>query len=176
MPNLLRDIESIDSFCRIVEEMLLDAPAPLANAIRCTHTINRANFEYAFNEYIAGVQRFAARLHSKDPDHRKRASALIRAIVISQLVQGSEMNTEDLQRLEAGLVGNAHEVQRFAMFYSTLHKEVLPLEVAYRCCRLYENPPSPPTFARIHDACLYLKNHQNVDVETCFLLFNSIFP
>ena len=173
MASLFREIETFESFRRIIKQMLVDAPA---SVIRCIHDINDDNFGYAFNEYIAGVQRFAARLHSQDPDHRKRASALIRAIVVSQLVRGSEMNTTDLQHLEAGLVANKEEVQRFALFYSTLHKEILPLEVAFRCCSLYERAPRMPTFARIHDACLYLRHHQNVDVEACFLLFNSIFP
>src|ERR1700685_3476917 len=88
MASLFREIETFESFRRIIKQMLVDAPA---SVIRCIHDINDDNFGYAFNEYIAGVQRFAARLHSQDPDHRKRASALIRAIVVSQLVRGAEM-------------------------------------------------------------------------------------
>jgi len=145
--------------------------------MHCDHEIDQARIEYAYNEYTQAIGRFAVFLDSKNPDHYKRAGALLHALATSKIVSRItlESNCEDL---ESGFTrvhqGDAQHVLPFVRFYDTFFNQALAFDLAYRCCAAYEDNPRSYDFDYLHNVCRYLYEEANTNIESCFMLFKSL--
>jgi hypothetical protein len=180
MAGLFLTLDTQSAFQKFVTDNLPVTPAPLVGLVRCDITLNVENFGYAFGEYKQSVGKFISMLHSKNPDHRKRSGALVHAVYTTKLIASAELNKNDLQHWQSGLIAVPRELERFINFYSTFSTELTALEFGYRACSAYEADFKAPKFDRLHNACLYLRSSISVDrntkldVETCYMLFDLL--
>jgi hypothetical protein len=176
MADLFTKLDTLEGFRAFVVPVLEESPPDLVGIVRSTKSLNLTRVDYAFGEYQQSIQKFAVLLRSKIPDHRKRAGSLLHAVYTSNIISGFEMDKVDLQFIAAGLAPDNPNIIRIISYYSTFHNQLMALEPAFRCCAAYETKPIAPAFDDLHDVCLYLRGHPNVNVETCYMLFDSLMP
>jgi len=141
--------------------------------------IDEARVAYAHNAYMQGVQRFSVVLDSGDPDHYKRAGALLDALYISRPIDWAipEEDMESVDTLATPLgvsYKESEESLAFSRLYSSFHNELTAFALAYDCCRQYEESPTPIDIEFVKTVCVYLSNNGNLSVESVFILFKSL--
>lgn len=177
MADLFKHLESKKAFCAFVKAHFQNAPQQIAALMHCDHDIDDARIEYAYDEYMQSISRFAVYLHSKNPDHYKRAGALLHALTTSKIVVDItlESNGDDL---ESGFTrvtkGDAEHNLSFVRFYETYFNEALAFDLAYQCCAAYEDSPREYNFDYLHNVCRYLYDEANTNVDSCFIMFKSL--
>ncbi|MGQ3039384.1 MAG: hypothetical protein ACT6TH_08555 [Brevundimonas sp.] len=177
MAQLFDDLSDKTKFCKFVKDHFSAAPNEIAGLMACKHNISDDRIEYAFDEYTQSISRFAVYLDSKNPDHYKRAGALLHALSVSEIVVSIDLESSS-EDLESGFTrvhnADAEHVLPFVKFYETYFNQALAFHLAYRCCAAYEDNPRPYDFDYLHNVCRYLYDDANVNVEACFMLFKSI--
>lgn len=172
------DLEDSTKFCEIVRAHFGTTPSDIANHVRCTTALDPARIEYAHGEYLQDISKFAVLLQSKNPDHYKRAGALLHAVYTSNVITSLDFNRDDLMAFEAGFsrysYGDEQYTLKFVQFFDQFHNELLSFDLAYRACSSYERAPRPVDFDYLHNVCTYLKKNPTINVDTCFILFKSL--
>jgi hypothetical protein len=177
MNGLFVDLEDQYRFIEFVGEQLSSAPAEIRAVMRCTNKCDAARIAYAASEYQQNINKFAVLLHSKNPDHYKRAGSLLHALYQSKPIEEVVWESTP-EELEAGYtrvtLGDAEHVLPFATFYEEFHNEMMAFDIAYRCCASYEENPPEYDFDYLHNVCRYLKSNDNLSVDSLFMLFKSL--
>jgi hypothetical protein len=177
VPDLFDKLTNKEDFCALVKGHFKSAPKQITALMHCEHNIDDARIEYAYEEYMQSISKFAVYLSSKNPDHYKRAGALLHALVTSKVVidLDLESNGDDL---ESGFTrvtkGDAEHNLPFVRFYETFFNQALAFDLAYQCCAAYEDSPRGYDFDYFHNVCRYLYEEGNTNVESCFMLFKSL--
>lgn len=178
--NTFRELEETNFFVTHVGEYLSLAPAELTPVLSCEITVDPARLAFAHNEYVQNVQRFSLYLQSGDPDHYKRAGALLHALYMSQPIVDVcfQPKLEDVDTLitEPGVnYGDAENALTFGHFYDDYHNEFAAFGLAFDTCRQYEQEPrSLASFDYIHTVCTYMKNNGNLSVESMYMVLKSL--
>jgi hypothetical protein len=155
-------------------ELAADKLLPL---IDCTHEIDDARVEFAYGEYRQNINQFAVLLQSEDPDHYKRAGALMHALYKSEIVTAL-CYSPDKDEIDGGLTRlQYHDGQHtigMIDFYNEYHNEMVAFDLAYDCCASYEETPVGYDFEFLHNACRYLKSNSSLCLDTCFMFFRAM--
>jgi hypothetical protein len=162
-----------------VKSYFESVPNEISDLLECTVEVDDDRVEYAYNAYIQGVERFTLLLKSKDPDHYKRAGALLHALYTSKVITdvGYGVDAEDV---ECGLGpvhvhhGDIATSLPFKSFYDEFHNEMVAFFMAYRYCAAYDPEPRVFDFDYLQTVCVYLKKNGNLSVESFFILFKSL--
>lgn len=177
MPELFDELNDKDKFCIFVKEHFLKAPEEIGRLMGCKHNISDERIEYAFREYTQSISEFAVYLDSKNPDHYKRAGALLHALATSSVIVDIELESSS-DDLESGFTrvnkGDADYALPFVKFYETYFNQALAFHLAYQCCAAYEEEPRPYDFDYFHNMCRYLYGDAHLNVEACFIIFKSL--
>lgn len=176
--DLFSALDQKSIFEGLVKQHFETAPLMISAVMACDHNVRSDRIEYAFNEYQQSIARFARYLSSEDPDHYKRAGALLYALVTSEIMTGVSLESSS-EELKAGFtrvnLGDAQHIVQFVEFYEQYHNELLAFELAYRCCAAYEDEPRETDFDYLHNVCRYMKSEiRNLTVDTCFMLLKSL--
>ena len=177
MNGLFKDLEDEDHFVAFVSEKFEEVPGQIRSVMWCQPVIDRARVEYAHSQYMQNLEGFKLYLHSKNPDHYKRAGALLHALYRADCV--TELNLEaSSDDLEAGFtrvtMGDAEHVLHFVRFYEEYFNQLLAFHVSYKCCAGYEADPVTFDFDYLQNICRYLGSNQNLSMDSLFMLFKSL--
>jgi hypothetical protein len=177
VPDLFEDLNDQSKFCDLVGSHFSQAPHEISAVMACAHTLSPERVEYAYGEYKQNINKFAVLLHSENPDHYKRAGALLHALNSSKIVVAVDLESS-AEDLETGFtrvqMGDANHILHFVKFYNEYYNQALAFDFAYRCCAAYETNPRTYDFDYLHNVCRYLKAQPNVSVDSCFILFKSL--
>lgn len=177
MADLFEQLNDENFFTSFVKSHYQTAPREIASVMTCDHVIADDRITYAYGEYRQNISKFAVLLQSSNPDHYKRAGALLHSLASSDIVTDIVLG-ESVDNLEAGftrvLVGDAQHVLPFVRFYETYYNQALAFDFAYRCCAAYEDEPRPYTLDYLHTVCRYLTVEPNLSLDACFILFKSL--
>lgn len=177
--NIFRAIEDKDAFISYVGDFLRSTPGELSPVLSCKITVDEERLKYAHTEYVQGVLKFSMYLQSGDPDHHKRAGALLHALYLSKPIVAVEFdpdleNVDTLMQPPGVTYGLAEGALSFGHFFDDYHNEFAAFAIAYGTCRQYVEVPRDVDFDFIHTACTYLKNNGNLSVESLFMMFKSL--
>ncbi len=177
--NIFRELEEEAFFIAHVGEYITSAPAALHPVLSCEIDVAPDRLAYAHAEYVQGVRRFSLYLQSGDPDHYKRAGALLHALYLSKpiIAVGFNPKLDEVDTLCTGLgvsYGDAEGSLSFGHFFDEYHNEFAAFGLAYDTCRQFEAEPRPINFEFLNTMCVYLKNNGNLSVESLFMVFKSI--
>lgn len=162
-----------------VKKFFGQIPEEIAPILECEVELEEARIVYAFKAYTQGVDKFALLLNSKDPDHFKRAGALLHSLYVSKVI-GNVSYGVDADEVEAGMgpvnvhVGDIQYSLKFKSFYDEYHNEVMAFFMAYAYCAAYEQNAKSYDFDYLQTVCVYLKNNSSLSVESFFILFKSL--
>lgn len=145
------------------------------------HILDIDRIKYAHREYIQNVSKFSVFLHSKNPDHYKRAGALLHALHQSKIIGSMELKDGKFgteEDLISGFTmvsyGDAQHVLKFVEFYNEYYNQIHAFELAYRCCAAYQAEPRIYDFDYLRNICRYLKANTNLNVDSFFMIFKSL--
>lgn len=174
--GLFSELDDEARFCAFIKEKFSRAPTEIAALMHCEPVLDDERIRYAFNEYQQALKRFSIYLHSENPDHYKRAGALMYALAQADVIVGLGLESTS-EELEAGFTrvhkGDADFVLKFVKFYEDFHNEAYAFQVAFRCCAAYEKDPREIDEDYVLNICRWLKCDQ-VTVDACFIAFKSL--
>lgn len=179
--NIFRQLEQDgDFFVDYVGGHLCSAPVALDPILACKVSVDKERLAFAYDQYVQGVRKFALYLQSGDPDHFKRAGALLHAIYTSQPIDQVEFDPSldqvDTISTPLGVTyGDAEGALSFGHFFDEYHNEFLGFQLAFDICRQFvANEPREIDFEYVHTVCAYLKNNGNLSVESLFMIYKSL--
>lgn len=177
--NIFRELEGNSKFVEYVGSYLGSAPSDLNPVLACAITVDPRRLSFGHAEYVQGVERFSLYLQSGDPDHYKRAGALLHALYLSQPIVSVDFDPplDEVDTLCTGVgvsYGEAENALSFGHFFREFHNEFAAFALAYDVCRQYEPNPREIDFDYLQTVCTYLKNNGNLSVESLFMIFKSL--
>jgi hypothetical protein len=177
MNGIFDRLDDTEYFVDFITKRITDAPLELSSVMFVRNVYDIERLSYAADEYRQNINKFAVLLHSRNPDHYKRAGSLLHALYQSQPIVSVECESS-VEELEAGYTrvnfGDAQHILPFAKFYNEYANEVMSFDIAYRCCASYESKPPSYDFDYLHNVCRYLNLNKNLSVDSLFLLFKSL--
>lgn len=177
MPDLFETLNDERTFCEFVRKNFVDAPREISAVMACDHTLSEARIRYAFNEYQQNLATFSVLLHSANPDHYKRAGALLHALSNAKIVEAIKFESSP-EDLAAGYTrvsnGDAEHILQYVEFYDVYYNQTLAFNLAYKCCAAYEVEPKRYNFDYLHNVSHYLLTQSNLSLDSCFMIFKSL--
>lgn len=177
MADLFTQLSEQHSFVQFVEENYRTAVTPLSAFMDCELDIDTERVIYAFREYAQNVERYSLLLHSSNPDHYKRAGALLHALYSSKVIV-EVTPTYDEHEITNGmaLIHPHDEGKAFQAldFYHTYYNYIHAFDLAYRVCASYEDKPVRYDFDYLHNMCFYMHKNNAISLDTFFMLFKSL--
>ena len=185
MDNTFRLLEDQAFFAKYVTDYFQSPRDELQDFISCEIVLDDTRVAYAHTEYMQNIGKFSLYLeskgpdHAKDPDHYKRAGALLHALYLSSPITGAEFSPElaEVDTLSTPLGVSFADVDKelsFAQFYRDFANEFTSFALSYDICRQYEENPRDISKDYLRTVCTYLYNNRNLSVESLFMLFKSI--
>lgn len=175
--GLFSTLDDREGFVQFISEKYQAAPREIAAIMRCEQVLDAERIAYAHREYAQSLDRFSLYLHSENPDHYKRAGALLYALNVSKIVTDVQLEFS-ADELESGFsrvnTNDAEHYSPFVRFYEEFHNEALAFQVAYRSCAAYEAEPRPFSQDYLLNVCRYLKCETGLTVDSCFMLLKSL--
>ena len=171
------DLDDENFFIDFVGRSLSVGPVQVTAIMGCQVVVDEDRLRHAFREYRQHINTFAIYLDSKNPDHFKRAGALLHALNYSKCISGLSLESTS-DELEAGFTrvrhGDAMHNLKFIKFYESYHNEFMAFHIAYKACVLYEKDPASYDFDYLHNICRYLQANDNLSVDSLFIIFKSM--
>lgn len=181
MDGLFAELDTEAGFSEFVRKYFKEAPTILNGLIGCENVLDEGRIGFAYGEYRQDIEKFTVLLHSRNPDHYKRAGALLHALYQSNIITDVKFTdgpAGSLEDLESGFTrvshGDAQHTLTFVDFYGEYYNQLLAFELAYRSCAAYEKQPRGYDFDYVRNVCHYLKTNDNLSVDSCFMLFKSL--
>ena len=86
MNGIFRDLEDEEFSFSTLTGQFNNTPAAAIEDFPCTHTVNNERVTYSFGECTQNIRQYALLLHSENPDHYKRAGALLHALYRNKII------------------------------------------------------------------------------------------
>lgn len=179
MNGIFKSLEQEDQFCGYVAGHFASAPAAVIKDFPCTHVLSTERIKYSYGEYRQNIKTYSVLLHSENPDHYKRAGALLHALYRSKIITDVKFDPSK-EEVESNFAhgisyGEAQELVKFPIFYEDYHNQLMSFDLAYQCCAAYE-PKNPPgyDFGYLYNVCHYLWKNKDLTVDSLSILFRSL--
>ena len=177
MDGLFADISNEEHFVNHITKSYEQVPRAIRSVMWCEQTVDAERVQHAFTLYTQNIETFKLYLASENPDHYKRAGALLHALYKSNCVIELKLESSS-EELDAGYTrvaqGDAEAVISFVTFYEVYHNQLLAFDTAYRCCVAYEDDPQSYDFDYLHNVCRYLQANNNLSLDSMHMLFKSL--
>lgn len=180
MDEFFQKLEDEAYFCALVGSHIASVPDQMKPIFECEVRVDEERLKFAHAEYVQAVSGIALYLGSANPDHHKRAGALLHALHKSMIVcDVSYGDTWEEVEAGGGPLGTNHaEVasgMEFKRFFDQFHNEMLAFMFAFQCCDAYEEEAHSYSFDYLENMCAYLqRNAGDVSSETCYMIFKSM--
>jgi hypothetical protein len=146
-----------------------------------SHSQVKANHELiklAFETYGLNIKQYTVALSSKNPNHYKRAGALLHALYkhpIAEVTWG-----EELERLkDPDAVGVSYDDAQFwnnfTAYYDEHCNSMMAFDLAFRCCDVYE--PTRKTYSKdfLDNMCYYMATNTNINVGSFVMILTAFW-
>ena len=180
MEEFFQKLQEPDFFKEFVTRYFASVPDEIATILDCDVEVDTDLVAYAHGVYLQNIERFAVLLHSGNPDHYKRAGALLHALYQSRVIKGVGY-VADLDEIECGMgpvqihQGDVSaDEMTFARFFEEFHNEMVAFVFAFQCCAAYEAEPTSYDFDFLHTMCIYMSNNTNLSLETFYMIFKAL--
>jgi hypothetical protein len=139
--------------------------------------VDSERVKFAFEVYQNNLKELRLKVHSNNPDHLKRAACLLYALTRAEIITDMNYNGDLVSSLEEGTaLGLSHDDcqhrYRFVEYIYRNGNYVLPFDLTFRCCQVYEDRKKPYTFNYLEHVTRFLEVG-NADVESLHMLLTS---
>lgn len=179
MDDLFTKLNDKTFFVEFVGEFFSRIPDEMGSIFECKVEVDAKRLEYAYREYQQNIDKLSLQLFSEDPDHYKRAGALLQALHSAAIITDVTF-VDDLDSIECGFspihmhYNDTVKDMPFARFFDQYANEMNEFILAYRCCAMYDSAPRPYDIDYLHVVCVFLSGERNHSVEALFVIFKSL--
>jgi hypothetical protein len=165
-------------FTGLVLEHYRDGWIELTAKVGCVPVIDADRIKLAFGAYTQTLNEIKNLLHSQNPDHYKRAAALLDALVRAELITELNVDPAYYSSLEDN---SAHGLSyddcqfrlKFIEFYKEYCNQLMAFDLAFRCCAVYESAKKVYSPNYLENMCHYLKAQRTVN--SLNMIFKSVW-
>jgi hypothetical protein len=180
---VFKNFEQLDDkefFVELVTDHHQHAWTEVNSQVGVTPVVSSERVEYAFETYHNNIVEIRVRLASQNPDHYKRAAALLDALNRAQIVTELEYDMSVLEGLEQNTaVGLSHgDCQyrlKYVNFLETSCNQAMAFDLSFRCCQAYEKAAKGYSPNYLENVCHYLCHHDDKNVGSLYLILYSYF-
>lgn len=133
--------------------------------------------ELASKRYRVNIDHYSGTLKSKNPDHYKRAGALLHALYIEKPVKELiwDQQVERLKDVEAVGVsyGDADYWNRFTEWYGENCCHMMAFDLAFRCCQTHEGRDKQYNQDFLNNMCYYMTTNTNINVGSFVMILKA---
>jgi hypothetical protein len=178
-PHIFHQLDDPDFFFQFVKAQYEKAPVIIAGVMRCEQSLSDDLIRYAYGEYQQNLSKFKLLLHSANPDHHKRAGALLHSLAGSEIITEIRLESSS-EELESGLTrvqnADARYILPYVQFYEVFYNQITAFDLAFRVCAIYEEGDRhyDLDYMRNVSRYLYYESKAGLSVDTCFMLFKSL--
>jgi hypothetical protein len=164
------------AFTAVVLEHYRDGWTALTAEVGCNPVLDEARIKLAFGAYTQTLNEIRQLLHSQNPDHYKRAAALLDALNRNEIIRELETDPDYIVSLEGN---TAHGLSfddcqfrlKFIDFYGEYCNQLMAFDLAFRCCAAYEAQIKTYSPNYLENMCHYLKAQRSIN--SLYMIFKS---
>ncbi len=175
--GLFDQLENKEFFKEFVKQAEKSVPRELLPFFNLTNKVSTEGVDLAFDKYQYELNRYAAYLHSKNPDHYKRSGALLQSLCTNCFISGVKCDYT-AEEIDAGLTrysySDSQYIQWYLQFQEEYCNEFAAFDIAWRACSAYSTVVKVLSFDLIHSICHYLKNNKTLPSDAYFMLFRTL--
>lgn len=176
MMNVLREIENEAAFLELMGDLKKAAVWPLSYFFNHENDIDEERAKLAHARYKLEIDRFAAYLHSANPDHYKRCGALFHALHTNPVVKTTEFD-EDPDEVRNGFsrfpFAEQEKIAQALEFHRDYFDVFAPFDLCLRICNSYEAIPKIPDFKTVECVCHYVQNN-TLTADSYYMIFKLL--
>lgn len=172
-------IEEKTQFEKLAQDAATACPAELQHYFTMKNNLSNEAIGLAHEKYVLEIKRYTAYLPSKEPDHYKRAGALLQALCSNPIISkvGLPPGLEDPQSIKDGFSqipnADAETVGKCLQFYVDYVNQFAAFDIALRACCTHEPTVKNLDFPTVHNICHYLRTN-NLVSDSYFMLFRLL--
>lgn len=171
------DLDDETFFIDFVEAYYHEAWVALEDSSGSTLTVDRELIKFAYDLYKVNIENYTKVLNSQNPDHYKRAGALLHALYRAQPISAVNWS-EEIQRLtNSESVGVSYgDVQHWENYTSWANNYANPgmaFDLAFRCCQLYEHEISSYDKDFLDSMCFYMTTNTAINVGSFVMILKA---
>ena len=176
MESIFVELEDKAKFFAFVGGQLKSVEQELGDYIACTITVDEKRLQFAHADYVKNIATLTLSIGSRDPDHYKRAGALLHALNLNRPITDVRLLSDlELTDVEDGeLSPTAIYEQKFSEFYILNDNEFSSFALCYNLCCHFEKTDRKYTRDYLETVCTYLFNVRTAPVDSYFILFKSL--
>ena len=180
--NQFPQLDDEDFFIDFVDEQFLHGWPRVSKASGATMTTDREAIRVAHKNYTASLGTYKLALQSKNPDHYKRAGALLHSLYkASRTKQIISLKwPEEVERLKdhdgVGVsYSDAEYWNTFTRSYDDYCNEMMSFDLAFRCCEMHEAGKWKYNKDFMDNICYYMADNSNLNVGSFVMIFKAYF-
>jgi hypothetical protein len=171
-------LDDPDFFKELVTQHFENAWKEVADQVGCAPMVDPERVQVACDAYRLNVEEIRVLLDSQNPDHYKRAAALLDALNRAKVIVDYQVDETTVSELEGG---TAHGLSyddcqyrlRFLNYYVENGNQLMAFDLAFRCCQAYEEADRQYTPNYLESMCHYLCEHDSENVDSLYMIFKS---
>ncbi|MER8435656.1 hypothetical protein NKH36_02000 [Mesorhizobium sp. M1312] len=162
------ELDDRDFFVAFVEEYYKSGWPAANKAGGAAVALEGDLINLAYDTYQLSLQSYKVALHSKNPDHYKRAGALLHALYKTQPIVSISWGADVERLLNAENVGvsydDAQHWDDFVSWWDQYSNYVMAFDLAFRCCQVYEDAARPYDKDVLDNMAYYMAENTNINV------------
>jgi hypothetical protein len=179
MPTFERfeDLDDKDTFIEIVKTHFLEG-WPKAFGYSGTQILADNNLvALAHETYQLSINQYTVALNSRNPDHYKRAAALLHALYKTKPIVKVEWDKEAEYYRNFDNVGvsyaDAEHWNDYCSWFENYANPALAFDLAFRCCEVYEPSPRHYNSDFLDNMCYYMTENTSINVGSFMMIFKA---
>lgn len=185
-----QNLDDKEGYCKILTELYREVPKKFSGILTCEINADNSEIENSYNEYCAYIKYFIETLESRNPDHYKRAGALLLALNGRDIVKSVDISftsslsgVHDSCFLPVGVsYGDNEHLYPYLRMFEENPNSVMAFSICYRMMALYEKNVKNLfyTIEYYNIVCSLLEKdkrtgkHLIISPDSAFLLFKSL--
>ncbi|MGX8010971.1 hypothetical protein ACVDG8_019430 [Mesorhizobium sp. ORM8.1] len=161
------ELDDRDFFVEFVEGYYATGWPAAYKASGSSVAVSRDLINLAFDTYQLSLQSYRVALHSKNPDHYKRAGALLHALYKASPIVSVEWGDEAERLRNFDNVGvsydDAQHWDNFVVWWDNYSNYVMAFDLAFRCCQVYEQAARPYDKDVLDNMAYYMAENNNIN-------------
>lgn len=155
------------------------APQLISSVITCDVKTNPTAVKAAFDKYQENMDFFTTTVKSGNPDHCKRAAALLNALYASQIITSLHFPV-DLEELDGGFspvsfrYADIKHALPYIRLYNDNYNEIFAFSISFQIWGMYEQAYKKCNLDYVKNVCAYLKQNSDISLDDLFMMFKSL--
>lgn len=171
------NLDDATFFVDFVESFYKEAWTSLSGTSGSTLTVDRELIKFACDLYNVNIESYTKVLNSKNPDHYKRAGALLHALYRAQPIVAVQWS-EAIERLtnfdNVGVsYGDVQHWENYTSWANNYANPGMAFDLAFRCCQLYEEKIIGYDKDFLDSLCFYMTTNTAINVGSFVMILKA---